>query len=300
MPPRPILTGNEERQEREDRDRLRSIDGRLDALARQREELVLEARRLSSEQKALYDRRQAPQAEVERLYDEHGALGKRLAALRSERDRAKQKLEEAVVSAREVRLTFTPGERVRPEQLRREVAALELRQQTHALPIDEENALIAQLRQRTKDLKEAESRVEVVQEHERRRKEAEGNVTAARAEVARIVAEMAKTKAERDARMAAVRAKLEGAGALVAELRAKGKARAELAGQIDGLSREMRDLETEGRKILGASRARREEARRTVRAYAPRRGGPPEDALAAMADAQLQQLLKRGKITLGG
>ncbi len=299
MPSRPILSEEEERAEHDDQARLRAIDAKLDSLFRRRQQLLTEMRRLSAEQKALYDRRQEPQAEVERLYEQHGELGKRLAQLRGERDAARKKVEEAVIRLRELKLTFAPGERLRPEQLRREIAELELRQQTRALPIEEENALIATLRQRTKELKEVEARVSVVAEHERQRKEAEAAVAQARADAERLGQEWVKTRAERDAKMAAVRAKLETAGGLVAELRAKGRARAEVMEKVDGLSREMMGLEQEGRKILAQTRARRDEARRTLRAYTRPRG-PTPDLGASAAEAQLQELLKRGKITLGG
>ena len=299
VPPRPVLSEEEERAEWEDQSRLRAIDAKLDSLYRQRQELIAEMRRLSAEQKALYDRRQAPQEEVERLYEQHGELGKRLAALRSERDAARRKVEEAIIRFRELKLTFAPSERVNPEQLRREIAQLELRQQTRALPLDEENALIAHLRLRTKELKEAEARASVVAEHERQRKEAEAAIASARAEVERLGQEWTHTRAERDAKMSAVRAMLETAGGLLAELRAKGKARAEVMGKVDALSREMMELEREGRKLLGQTRARRDEARKTLRAYSHHRP-TSEDLVASTAEAQLEELLRRGKITLGG
>jgi chromosome segregation protein len=295
-----VLSDDEEHKNREDRDRLRAIDSKLDSLYRQRQELIAEMRRLSAEQKALYDRRQAPQAEVEQLYEHHAGLGKQLTDLRRAREAARAAADQAVVALRELRLTIAPSERVRPDQIRKEIRDLELRQQTHALPLDEENALIARLRQRTHDLKEAEAHAQVALEHERQRKEAEARVAAARAEVERLGAEFTRARAERDAAMASVRAKLEAAGGLVAELRAKGRARADVMDKIDAVSREMHELEREGRDLLAATRARQEEARKMVRAYAPRRGRTPEEALASVAEAQLNELLKRGKVTLGG
>ena len=300
MPPRPVLSDEEEHKNREERDRLRAIDSKLNSLYRQRQDLIVEMRRLSSEQKALYDRRQAPQAEVEELYERHAALGKRLTDLRKAREVARAAADQAMVALRELRLTIAPSERVRPDQIRKEIRDLELHQQTHALPLDEENALIARLRQRSHDLKEAEAHAQIAIEHERLRKEAEARVAAARAEVERLGAEFAKARAERDATMSGVRAKLEAAGGLVAELRAKGRARADVMDKVDALSREMHELEREGRALLAATRARQEEARKMVRAYAPRRGRTPEEALASVAEAQLNELLKRGKVTLGG
>ena len=299
MPPRPVLSEEDERADREDRHRLRELDSKLDGLHRRRQDLIAEMRRLSAEQKSLYDRRQAPQAEVEQLYAQHGDLGKRLSEIRKQRDAARAAAQEAVVQLRELKLSFAPGERVRPDQIRREIAELELRQQTRALPIDEENALIARLRQRTQDLKGAEARAGVVAEHERQRKEAEAKVAAARAEVDRLGLELTKTKSERDLKMTEVRAKLESAGGLVAELRAKGKARAQVMEQIEAVSHEMAALEREGRAILGASRARRDEARKALRTYT-RHPRTDEEVLASTAEAQLEELWKRGKITLGG
>ena len=139
--------------------------------------LVEEIRRLSSEQKSLYDRRQAPQQEVERIYDDHGSLGKKLMELRTAREKARRHLDAAVVALRELRLTI-PTERVRPDQLKREIADLEHKQQTSALPLEEENALVDRIRERTRELKTAESRTAVVAKHEAERKEAETRIPA--------------------------------------------------------------------------------------------------------------------------
>ncbi len=300
MAPRPVLSDDEAESEREHRTRLRAIDARLRSLDERRGALIAEMRKLSAEQKELFDRRQTPQDEVQRLYDEHGALGKRMAQLRGERDAARRKFEEAVVALRELKLTFAPGERLRPEAIRREIATLEHRQQTRALPLEEENALIARLRLLHKDLKTAEAQTAVVANHEQQRKEGEARIAAARAEIDRLGKESAETRGLRDTKMTEVRAKLVAAGGLVAELRAKGKARSEVMTQVDGVSREIAELEREGRRILGEMRARREEARRTVRAYAPSRSRPATSMIDAAADAQLQELMKRGKVTLGG
>lgn len=299
VPPRPFLSDEEERNEREVRQRLRALDSRLDALHRQRETLLADAQRIGGEQRALYERRQAPQETVERLYREHGDLGRKVAELRGQRDRARARVDESVIRLRELRLTFDPTERVRPENLRREIAELELRQQTRAVPIDEENALIAQLRQRVQELRTAEARAGVVAEHERQRKEAEAAVAAARAEVESFGKAMTETRVARDQRMTEIRSTLEGAGALVAEMRAKGRERADLLARVDGLEREMGELEREGRRLLAETRARREETRRTVRTYTRRRD-PATDLLESAAEAQLAELMKRGKVTLGG
>jgi uncharacterized coiled-coil DUF342 family protein len=300
VPPRALLSDEEEREDRDERERLRSVDTKLRSLFERREDLIAEVRHLSSEQKSIYDRRQVPQVEVERLYEEHHLLGRRIAEVRNAREAARKKVEDAIVQVREVRLTFAPGERVRPEQIRKEIAELELRQQTRALPLDEENALIALLRQRTHELKQAEARTAVVAAHQQKLKDSEAALAAAREEFALRGKELAAVKSERDSKMVAVREKLEVAGGLIASLREKGRARAEAMAKVDSLSREMDELEREARGLIAKSRERRDQARRMIRTYSHTRGPPSEELLATTAEAQLEELLKRGKITLGG
>lgn len=297
MTPRPILSEEADRQERDDRQRLRTLETRFETLLERRRTLLTDLRKLSSEQKALFEQRQTPQSEVEQLYEAHGQLGHRLAELRAARDAARRKVEEAVVRKRELLLTFDRSERERPEQIRREIAELELRQQTRALPIDEENALIVRLRRRTADLKEAETRVQVVAAHESLRKEADLAIASARAEVERLGEEFRMARAERDAAMVAIRKRLEAAGGMVAELRAKGKVRAEAIHELDSLSRELDAVDREGRDLLARSRARRAEALKTLRQFSSRRR-PAEETLASVAEAHLEELMKRGKVTL--
>ena len=300
MAPRALLSDEEEREDREEREKLRTIDTKLRSLFERREDLLAEVRRISSEQKATYDRRQVPQTEVERLYEEHNALGKRITEIRNARESARKKVEEAIIHVREVRLTFAPGERVRPDQIRKEISELELRQQTRALPLDEENKLIALLRQRTQELKQAEARTAIVVAHQQKLKEAETALAAAREDFERRGKELLAAKAERDAKMTAVRDKLRVAGEMIATLREKGRARAELLAKVDALSREMNELEREARTLLAKARSRREQARRMLRAYSHSRGTPSEELLATTAEAHLEELLKRGKVTLGG
>jgi uncharacterized coiled-coil DUF342 family protein len=297
VPSRVVLPEEADREERDDRQKLRALESRFETLLGRRRTLLGELRRLSSEQRELFDKRQEPQAEVEKLYEIHGQLGRRLSELRSARDQARHRVEEAIVRKRELLLTFDRSERERPELIRREIAELELRQQTRALPIAEENALVARLRRRSADLKEAEARVQVVAAHESLRKEADFAVAAARAEADRLGEEFRIARLERDKAMAEIRARLQTAGGLVAELRAKGKARAEVIQELDATSKEIDAVDREGRELLARSRARRTEALRTLRQYSGRRR-PAEDALASIAESHLEELMKRGKITL--
>lgn len=292
------LSDEDEREERADRDRLQAIESKLDALEGRRRGVIDQIRKISAEQKALYDQRQKLQAEVEAKYDRHGEVGHRLAQLRSQREAARRAAEAAVIKRRELLLTFPPTDRLKPEQIKREIAQLELRQQTRALPLDEENALLKQLRQRAQDLKAAEAQGAIVAEHLRQRKAADDAVTAARTAVAQISAEVEAARVERDGGMGAIRSLLESAGGIVAEMRARGKARAELIAQVDAIERDIVALEREGRAVFERTRSRRDEARRLMRAFARPRERPPAEIVATAADRRFEELMKRGKVTL--
>ena len=300
MPSRALLSEQWQREDREERDRLRQLEARLNTLLDRRHELMGQVRTLSAKQKDLYNRRQVPQADVERLHDEHGQLGKGLSELRRACEKARQTLEEAVVRRRELLLTFDRSERQNPDQLRREIAELELRQQTRALPIEEENALIAELRQKAKDLQHVESKKAIAAEHERQRHVAEETIVAARAEVDRLVEAMATARSERDKRMVEIRTKLEAAGAMVAEMRAAGRARADLMTEVDTVSREIAEVEREGRELMARSRTRREDARKIMQEYSRPRPAPRRNDPTSIAESNLEELMKRGKVTLGG
>jgi len=295
MPPPAGFSEQWRREERAERDRLRELEHRLDTLRGQRHALLAEVRALTSKQQELYQRRHGPEVEAERLHHESGEFGRHLSELRAACDRARQALEEAVIRRRELVLTFEPGERLNPEQVRREIAELELRQQTRALPIEEENALIAELRRKARALEQFERHKELVAEHELQRRAADAAILAARAEVDRIVHEMSVARAERDKRRTEIPGKLEAAGAAVAEMRDVGRTRADLMAQVDALGREIAEVEREGRTLLARYRQRQEDARLILEEYSRPIPSPrPVDPAPAEAPS-LEVPEKRGK-----
>jgi uncharacterized coiled-coil DUF342 family protein len=289
-----------EREERSDEDRLHRLETQHGSLVDQRHHLIAEVRRIASEQKSLYDRRQAPQAEVEKLYDEHGKLGKRLAELRTLREKARHQVETKVIARRELLLKSGAAEPARPEQRRQEIAALELRHQTQALPIEEENALLVQVRERTKELTALESHAAQNKKKLEEREAADAAILEAKGAVELIVAEMERGQVERDRMMLEIRTKLEAAGGMLAEMRAKGRARADLMSQVDALSKEISALELEGREVFQRLKAHRDAYRERMKAFSsPRERAPARDMVSSAADRRFEELMKRGKVNLG-
>ncbi|MGI0131757.1 MAG: hypothetical protein ACREDK_01480 [Thermoplasmata archaeon] len=300
--PRPHLSEEDERAEAEARDRLRAAETKLRELRGRRQLLLDQIHQVSDEQKALYDQRAPRQEALDRTHEEHRDLGHRLSELRRERDRARAALDEALAQVRLGRQGFPRDDHPRPDQIRREIAQLERRQQTTALPLSEENALIDRLRLLTKQAAEADKEAGAVEQHHKKLHDLETALGLRRADLDAVGKEMDRVRVERDRRMESMRAQLIEVGHLVAQIREKGKARADVMGRIDTMSRQLFELEREVHQTIQASRDRRQEARRTIVDYnrTVRQSVAGEDAYARNAEEQLEQLLKRGRITLSG
>ncbi len=300
MAPGPPLSEEEEREDLADRDALDKIDAKLRELRPRRQKLVEEVRRLSDEQRTLFESRAPRLASLEATDAEHRALGRDLSAIRRDRDTARRALDDAMGRLREFRAMVPKGEHANPGQIRREVAELEMRQQTNALPIAEENALIAHLRELTKSLEGAERTKAAVDERQRRQLEHEAALLAARKEVDRLGAELARVHTDRDRRMQSIREQLVLEGKLVADIREKARQRGALMDRLEGLNREVMGLEREGDRLVARQRDRRHEARQSIKNYnrSVRATISGPDAYDRAAEAQLAELLKRGRVTL--
>jgi uncharacterized coiled-coil DUF342 family protein len=304
VPSRAALTEDDERAEAESRDRLHHAQGRLRELRDRRGLLLDQVRRLSDEQRAIHDRMAPERDQVEGTHFEYRELGHQLADLRARRDHLRGELDRSLA---ELRMERPAGPKraappARPDQIRREMALLERRQQTQALPLTEENALIDRLRQLRKELEAAEK---VGAEQEKllvARREKERAFQALREEFDRIGEEIRRAKEERDHRMASLKAKLAGVGQDIAQIREKARLRQELFQKVDEVNRQMAEVDREIRDTLQASRARRQEARELIQTYSrsPRAQAAESSARSQTADEQLERLMKNGKITLGG
>lgn len=301
MPGRPVLSEEAEREEATEREEFYRAEGKIRELRGRRQSLVDEVRQLSAEQKALYDARQPGQQALEATHSAHQELGRALGDLRRQRDGARAAMEQALVALREFRADLPKGDHPHPEQIRREIRDLEMRQQTTALPIAEENQLIDRLRSLTRQLSEAEKSKAAVDDRQRKLKELDLALATHRAEADRLQHELGRAHAERDRTMQSMRDQLVQAGKLVAELREKGRRRADVMAKLDAMNRDVMGLEREADRLAQRSRDRHNEAKQTVRDYNRnvRESVSGERAFGRTADAQLEELMKRGKITLG-
>ncbi|HKV90624.1 MAG TPA: hypothetical protein VJQ43_05455 [Thermoplasmata archaeon] len=300
---RPALTEDAEPNEREEREKIRHAETKLRDLYGRRAAFIDQVHQFSDAQKELFDERQRRQAAVEDQYRTHQDLGARLGELRRARDAARSKLDEAVVQGRLLRSQLPRGtDRATPEQIRREMEMLEHRQQTTAMPVKDENALIDRLRALKADLVVADRDRAVVETAVASRKASEEAVRARKAELDKVQMEFEHVRSERERAMASIRTRLVDVGGLLATLREKAKARSEAMARVDAISDEIRSIERDVNSRLRAVRDRRTEARRTIVNYnrEVRENVAGERAYAQAAEAQLDELMKRGKVTLRG
>ena len=300
---RPLLTEDDEREDRDGFEKLRATEAKLRELRSRRDALLTQVHALSDQQKALFDARQPQQQRLEQTHDEHREMGHQLAEVRRQRDDARRRLDEAVAAARMQRPVGARGTPppARPEQIERELAVLARRQETTALPLSEENALIDHMRALRKQLEAAQRDASVLKEQQDAQRAKDEAVRAAHAEVQRLSDELTRVKVARDRLMESMRAQLLQVGQLVAQVREKARERGLVMERLDALMADVRKLEREADGLVAASRQRRHEARRTVldhnREVRDRTAGRRESA-DRNADAQLEELLKRGRITL--
>lgn len=295
-----LLSEEEEGQEKELWQNIRSGEYKLRGMKERRAEMLALARRLAEEAFDLQNRRAPLHQEVEVLHQEFRELGKKAGELRSEREKLRGRMDALRIELREEGDGHDRKGRPRPDRLVQEIAALEKKQQTTAMPLKEENALIDHIRALRAQLGEAEKNQTMWKAKDETIHSLRGEMDAARKRDEEISVEVEKLFRRRDEVMGLVKSRLTEVGHLVAEIRAKGKARAELIGKVDKVSDEIRDLEKGVMGLLHQSRDRKNEARKLLDDHnrSVRQMTRNEEIISRAAEDNLKTLFKNGKIAL--
>lgn len=300
MPPKPRPPEGDREEDRAERRRLDQLDTKIRELRPKRQSLIQELLRLSDEQRDMFNQRAPQQARLEELNEAHRRLGRELGHTRSELDRARQARDERLGVVRELRASMPKSARSPVDQLKREMAKLELQQQTRAVPLEEENALIDRMRQLRKEVAVAESEAAEVTKRTETLRAAESAFEAVRSEVDRLRKALDDQRAARDQAMASLKEELVAAGQAMAALREKGQARGSVRRELDDVDRTLRGMEREFDDLRRQYRARRSDARRVVLEHnrSARRAVSNPSELERAVDDRMEQLLKEGKIRL--
>jgi uncharacterized coiled-coil DUF342 family protein len=298
--PRPTyLSEEDEAAELATQDRLREVESRARALQERRYRTVAEADRLTGELEALRKVWSAKEREVGDARHAFREIGGRLDELRAERTRARAQIEE--LRAKLGALPRPKGETARlgVERIRRQILDLQVRQQTVALSLPDENAIIDRIRELQRTFATAEAGLAAEQKERGERAAVEKAIREAQAQTDRLAEEAARLHALRRSQFESIRARREAEQGALGALRDKVRARDALDASVKTLSGQLTDCEGEIRGLLRESRDRRREARETLHEFG-RRARPPEGAPADQAERQLSDLLRNGKIRLGG
>ncbi len=135
---------------------LDTAEIKLESLIQRRDAANAEAAAFRQERDLLNDQRKDVAAQVRALREERDAFVKEMRVHRDRRNELQAKARELIELKRKVRDAMHPSIRGDVERLRKEVKELEMRQQTTHMKLDEENALLDDLRGKLRELKELE------------------------------------------------------------------------------------------------------------------------------------------------
>jgi uncharacterized coiled-coil DUF342 family protein len=300
MAPRARPPEVDREEDRAERRRMDQLDAKIRELRPKRQKLIQELLRLSEEQRELFNQRAPQQARLEELDGAHRSLGRDLSQVRGKLDAARRARDDRLANVRELRAAIPKSARSPADQLKREMGKLELQQQTKAVPLKEENALIDRMRQLRKEIAVGESQAAEVTKRVDALHAAEAAFEAARADVDRLRKELDQQRAARDQAMSTLKDELVVAGQGMARIREMGQSRGNVRRELDEVDRTLRGLEREFEDLRRQRRARPIEARRVVAEHnrSARRAVSDPSELDRTVDDRMQQLLKEGKIRL--
>ncbi|MCI4347936.1 MAG: hypothetical protein L3J97_04880 [Thermoplasmata archaeon] len=287
-------------EERAERERLDHLEAKMRELRPRRETLIDQFLRLSDEQRDLFNQRTPQQGRLEALNEKHRLIGRDLARLRGQLDAARRLRDERLVAVRDLRTAMPKSARSRVDLLRKEVEKLELEQQTRAVPLEEENALIGRMRLLRKEVSLAEAEGAVVAKQRDALRLAEEAFEGGRVEVERLRHVLDEMRTARDQAMEALKAELVVVGQHMARLREKSQERGSVRRDLEDIDRSLQGMEREFDDLRHRNRARRGEARRVVVEHnrSARRAVSDPSAMDRAVDDRLERLLKEGKIRL--
>ncbi|MCI4353368.1 MAG: hypothetical protein L3K14_08340 [Thermoplasmata archaeon] len=290
----------EHEEELAERDRLDHLDAKIRELQPKRRALIDKFLRLSDEQQDMFNERAPQQGRLEALNEEHRLIGRDLAHVRGQLDAARRLRDDRLIAVRELRAAMPKTARSRVDLIRKEVEQLELEQQTRAVPLEEENALIGRMRSLRKEVSLAEAEGAAVAKQREALRVAEDAFEAGRVEVERLRRVLDEMRAARDHAMESLKGELVVVGQHMARLREKSQERGIVRRDLEEIDRTLRGMEREFDDLRHRYRARRGEARRVVIEHnrSARRAVSDPSAMDRAVDDRLEQLLKEGKIRL--
>src|SRR3972149_4801531 len=142
---------------RKERAELESAEIRLQSLIEKRDALNSEATVFRDERDLLHAKRRELLGEIRSLREARSAFFTEARSHRARRDELQRKARELIDLRRKTRGKVGTSVGAELDRMRRNVQSLEMKQQTSSLTLEEEDALLDELREKSRELRELES-----------------------------------------------------------------------------------------------------------------------------------------------
>ena len=287
---------------RKEKSELEQAEIKLESLIQRRDALNAQAAVSREERDLLHQQKREVVDQARALRDERDRLVDEMRAHRDRRNEFQRKARELIELKRKVRGQFQGSISGELDRLRRDVKGMEMRQQTTSLKIEEENALLDDLREKLKELKALEH---VRSEQDKIGKEVrdlDGSITdlfrAGDKEHELVVKLNAEAK-DRHEKVGALAAQI---AALAADADKKHEEYLKVRGRADELHGKAMEMREAVLTIRNTARAEIREARNLLRQQnvTVRRELLDERKLDKAAEEALQLLLKKGRVEMKG
>jgi len=281
---------------------LDKAEVRLHALIERRNAFNDEANARRQERDQLHEQKRTLAAEFRTMKDEQGGILKELRAHKTARNGLQAKARNLIELRRKVRGKIKGRVGTNLTTLRREIARIDMEQQTIPMKLSEENELLEELKAKVREMRELEK---VKGEEEQVFKEAKEIDAAiddlfarADAEHALVLAYSEKANAMHDKMTGLV----QNMGVLIAEANKKHEQYLEARAQADEQHQKALEMRDKVVSIRGAASAEIREARQLLKQQRQtvRRELYDEKKLDEFANKAVEALLKKGKVEIRG
>ncbi len=274
---------------------------KLESLLERRTALNQEAQLSRQERDMVHEKKRELSATLRGLKDRRAAYAAEARAHRAKRDEAQGKAKALIELRRKMRSRTGASVTQELRNLKKQIAQMEMRQQTASLTLSEENELIDELKGHLKRAKELESLKTEQDAISAEVHDLDGTIT----ELFAIAEKEHQAAAELSAQARAVHEEtldlVAAISTLVAEGDAKHQAYLDARGKADDVHAKVVEMRDKVLSIRGAKRAEAQESRNALRDQnrSVRRTLYDEKKLEESADAALKALLQKGRVEIG-
>lgn len=281
---------------------LEKAEIKLRTLVERRDRLNAQANQIRGERDQLHEQKRTLAAELRKLKDARDAIVRDMRAHKAKRNELQVKAKHLIELRRQVRgkvKTQVGGDLA---SLRREIARIEMDQQTRTMKLDEENELLEQLKVKIREMRELEKVKGAEEAVTRNVKELDAKIDelfqTADAEHAQVLALSAQANEMHDK----VTDLVKNMAVLIAEANKKHEEYLELRGRADEQHQKVVEMRDKVLATRDEARAEIREARQILKQQRQqvRRELYDEKKLDEYANKAVEALLKKGKVEIRG